>query len=126
MKDEYRMATIERLGPRHAAALFVGATIPDDYRAAAGAPLKVVVREGVVLHLHCEALDRRVHRWAFGHRPGPHDAGDLEADVEVVSARLVLLDDEDSRRDAADRELLMPFDRNRAIRDGVHTRQQRE
>ena len=46
----------------------------------------------------------------FRHRPGAHHPVDLEAQVEVVGGRRVLLDDEDAGADAADRELLVALD----------------
>jgi hypothetical protein len=64
----------------------------------------------MVLNLYREALDRWIHRWTLGHRPGAHDAVDLEAHVEVVCGRLMLLHHKNARGHAANRELLVPFD----------------
>src|SRR4029077_8018108 len=57
-----------------------------------------------------EPPGRRVHRRPLRDRPRAHDAVDLEPQVPVVRSRDVLLDDEHSRRHAADRELLVALD----------------
>jgi hypothetical protein len=76
-----------------------GAPVPDHHRAAAVLPLRDdslerVVLDGVVLHLHREALDGRVEGRPLGDGPGEHDAVPFEAKVVVERRRPVLLDHE--------------------------------
>ena len=110
VQDEDGVAAVERLRPGDAPALLVGALVPDDHAAVAERALEGVVAHPVVLDLDGEALCGRVEGGALGHRPGPHHAVDLQAQVVVVRRRLVLLHDEDAGADAADPELLVPLD----------------
>ena len=110
VEDEDGVAALERLRPGDPAALLVAAAVPDDHAAVSDRALEVVVGDRVVLDLDGEALDGRVHRRALRDRPGAHHPVDLEAQVEVVGGRGVLLDDEDAGADAADRELLVALD----------------
>src|SRR5947209_11094273 len=90
MQHEDGVATVERLGPGHTTPLLIASPIPDDHPAAAGRPLKFVVRDLVVLDLDGQAFHRGIQGRAFGHRPGTHRAVDLETKIEVVSACLML------------------------------------
>ncbi len=115
VQHEHRVPALERLRPRHSAALLVGAAVPHDHAALlAGRAFEVVVRELMILDLDGEALDGGIHRGALRDRPRAHRAADLEAQVEVVGARAVLLHDEHAGGDAADRELLMTLGRHLA------------
>ena len=51
VQDEDGVAALERLGPGDAAALLVGAAVPDDHAAVAERALEVVVGDRVVLDL---------------------------------------------------------------------------
>src|SRR6202035_6076790 len=107
MEHEYRVAARERLRPGDAPALLVGAAIPDDHSVRPTPALEGVVRRAVVGDLDGEALDGRVQRGPFGDRPRAHDPVELQAQVEMMRGRGVLLDDEHPGADAADRELLV-------------------
>src|SRR5436305_6833444 len=74
VEHEHRMTALERLGPRHASALLVGAAVPDDDPAAARRALELVVCQGVILDLHREPSDSRVKRRPLGYGPRPHHA----------------------------------------------------
>ena len=115
VKHEHGVTTLQGLRPGYAAALFVGAAIPDDHRAGAGPPFEVVVANAVVLHLDRQALDRRVHRRTLGHGPRTHHPINLQTDIEMVGSGLVLLHNEHAGRDAADSELFVPLDLARRI-----------
>jgi len=59
VEDEDGVAALERLGPGDAAALLVGAAVPDDHAAAAGSALEIIVGELVILDLERHPLHRR-------------------------------------------------------------------
>ncbi len=95
----------ERPRPRHAAALLVGPSVPGR---------SVGMLHPVVRDLERHPLDGGIHRRLLRHRPGPQHAVDLEAQVEVRRARvLVPADDEEPGVHPADRELLMALDLDR-------------
>src|SRR3954465_6996898 len=62
VQDEDAVAALERLGPRHAAALLIGAAVPHDHAALAERALEVVVSQAVVLDLDGQALGRGIER----------------------------------------------------------------
>src|SRR5208282_3327980 len=91
-------------------ALLVEAAIPDHDATVVGWSLEGVAIDVVVSDLDRQALDRGVERRPLRHGPGTHDAGELEAQVEVARGGGMLLDDERAGADAADRELLVALD----------------
>src|SRR5690242_13566509 len=78
VQDEDRVAAVERLRPRDAAALLVGPAIPDDHAAVAETALEVVVAQAVVVDLYGQALGGGIERRPLRHSPGPHDPADLQ------------------------------------------------
>src|SRR3954467_13305356 len=94
MQDEDRVASLDGLGPGHAAALLVGALVPD--LAAAG-----------LAPVHGEALGRGVQRRALRDGPRPQRPVDLEAEHERVLGLGLLLDHEAPGGDTAYGELLV-------------------
>ena len=64
----------------------------------------------MVVDLYGEPLDGGIQRRALWDRPRAHHPADLQAQVEVMGGRGVLLDNENTGADAADRELLVPLD----------------
>jgi len=109
VQHEDGVATVQCLGPCDTAALLVAAAIPYRHTTSIGCALEGVVIDAVVGDLNGQALDGGVERWALWQCPGLHDAGDLEAQVEVARAGGVLLNDEDAGADATDGELLVPL-----------------
>src|SRR5262249_26031485 len=76
-----------------------GAAVPEEDGAAAvlalrDDPLEVAVVDGVVLDVDGEALLAGVEARPLGHRPALQDPVELEAEVVVEAAGVVLLDDE--------------------------------
>src|SRR5262249_55577947 len=55
--------------------------------------LEAVVFDRMILHLHREPLDRRIHAGTFGHGPALHHAVDLEPEIEMQMTRVMLLND---------------------------------
>jgi hypothetical protein len=119
------VAALQRLGPGDPPSLLIAAAIPDNHGTAVELALEVVVGNRVILDLDGEPFDRRIQRGALRHSPRAHLPFDLQAQVEVVGGRLVLLDDEGAGADAADRELLMALDLDVLDRDPVHPRRGR-
>jgi hypothetical protein len=76
----------------------VGADVPDDDRAGpvalADPALEAGVVHRVVLDRHCQPLVTRVRRRSLRHRPRAQHAADLDPEVVVQRARLVLMDHE--------------------------------
>ena len=75
---------VERLRPRDPAALLVVATVPHDHAAVPGAPSKSLWATSWSATSHREALDGGIERGAFRHRPRPHHAAHLQAQIEMV------------------------------------------
>ena len=119
MQDEDRVAAVERLRPGDAAALLVHAAVPHDHAAVTEPTLDVVVVQAVVLDFDGQALGGGIERRPLGHGPGPHDPVDLQAQVEVVGGRLMLLDDENPGTHATDRELFVTLDTRAFARNDV-------
>ena len=77
----------------------IGPRVPDDHGSGAVVPtgdvaLERAIVERVVLDVHGETLDLRVVGRALGHGPRRHHAVDLEPEVVVEAAGMVLLHDE--------------------------------
>src|SRR4029077_14533986 len=71
-----------------------GALVPDPHVTRAvlalrDVTLEAAVLEPVILHLHGEALGRRIERGALGNRPAAQRPAELEAEIEVPRARVV-------------------------------------
>ena len=107
VEHEHGVSPLERLGPGDPAALLIGATIPHDHRPAPPTALKGAVADLVIRDLDRQPPDGRVQGGPLRHRPRAHHRAHLEAQVEVVRARGVLLHDEPARADSTDRELLV-------------------
>ncbi len=77
----------------------VGPAVPDEHVPGAillvrDASLELVVRHGVVLGLDRQPANDGVVARPLGHRPADHGAVDLEPEVVMQAARVVLLNDE--------------------------------
>src|SRR5690606_15919536 len=76
----------------------VGAAVPEHHRPSAvlalgDRPLELAVVDRMVLDFHRQALDGRIDARALRHGPALHDAVQLQPEIVVQPAGVVLLDD---------------------------------